>query len=416
MNKKNLTYCFGLNLFLGLLVIIGLNSPVIAQKNKKSERKKFGWSLKKNEKKSKNDSNPTEQNGETDEDDVIKIDTDLILNDILVLDKKGEAVLGLKESDFIVIEDDKPQKIEVFSSPAAEQQTYPRHFVFVIDHNNNHIGHMRNSIDAARLFVDKLAPQDKMSIVTDDVKLIQDFTNDKTRLKKKLEWVYKDYRSGVGRLGGYGLTYSALSTALNEMFDEEGIRPIVILQSNGMELFFLKGGKRDASRSEFGLYYGFHNFTFEDLLGKIIEKRTTVYSIITGRRFAGLSDEEKIKNLVLKQIDNQYDWTPVKLDSIVPLDKATDNHFVRRIMQESLEFQLALIEIAQTSGGTVKFLQTPEDAKTVYSNIFSDTVSRYLIGYYSTNQEQDKKNRKVKIEVREHPEYVILGRKSYIAR
>ena len=102
MNKKRLIYCFGLNLFLGLL-IISLNLPVTAQKTKEPKRKKFGWSLKKDEKDSKNDSKPTEQNGETDDEEAVKIDTDLILNDILVLDKKGEAVLGLKESDFMEI-------------------------------------------------------------------------------------------------------------------------------------------------------------------------------------------------------------------------------------------------------------------------------------------------------------------------
>lgn len=414
MNKKNLMYGFGLTLFLGLF-LFGLNLPVAAQKDKKPERKKFGWSLKKSEKESKKDSKSKKQSAETDEDEVVKINTDLILNDILVLDKKGEAVLGLKESDFIVVEDDKPQKIEVFSPP-GEKQIYPRHFVFIIDHNNAHTSYMRDSIDAARLFVDKLASQDKMAIVTDDVKLIQDFTNDKVKLKKELEWVYKDYNKNVGRTGGWGLTYTALHTVLNELFDDENIRPIVILQSNGGELHFIKGGKFDGSRSKFGLYYGFYNFTFQELLTKIIEKRATVYSIITGRRFAGLSDEEKIRNLVLLQMDHQYDSPPVKLESIVPLDKATDNLVIRRAMQDVLEFQTALVEVAETSGGTAKFLQPSEDAAAIYSDIFSDTLNRYLIGYYSTNQEQDKTIRKVKIEVRDHPEYVILGRKSYFAR
>jgi VWFA-related protein len=418
---KNLVYCFGLNAILLLFVTISLDSSVPAQKDEKPKREKFGWSLKKKGKELKTDSKPKEQNGKKeqngniDEDEKILVNTDLILNDILVLNQKGEAVFGLKQSDFVVIEDGKPQEIELFSSP-DKPSTLPRYFVFIIDHSNSQVGHMRNSIDAAELFVDKLAPQDKMAIVSDDVKLIQDFTNDKAKLKKKLESVYKDYASMVGRWGGWGLNYTALFTVLNEMFDEENIRPIVILQSIGGELYSLKGGKRDASRSKFGLYYGYYNFTYQELLTKIVEKRATVYSIVTGRRFAGLSDEEKIENLVLMQMDNQYDGIPVKLKSIEPLDKATDNIFVRRIMQESLEYQLALIEIAETSGGTINFLQTPEDAKTIYSDIFSSVNNRYLIAYYSTNQEQNKQLRNVKIEVRGHPEYVIVGRKTYLPR
>ena len=339
----------------------------------------------------------------------------MILNDILVRNQKGETVFGLKQSDFIVIEDGKPQEIELFSSP-DKPSNLPRYFVLIIDHSNSHNDeHIRNSINAAKLFVDKLAPQDNMAIVNDDVKLKQDFTNDKKKLKNQLDSVYKSYQSPY-RAASYGYTYTALFTVLNEMFNEEGIRPIVVMQSVGRELDMLKDGKRDASRSEHGLYYGFHNFTFEDILRKIVEKRATVYSIITGRRFAGLSDKQKIENLVLMQMDYQYDWTPIKLESIVPLDKATDNHFVRRIMQESLEYQSALIELAETSGGTVNFLQTPEDAKTIYEDIFSSFNNRYLIAYYSTNQEQTKKLRNVKIEVREHPEYLIVGRKTYLPR
>ncbi len=418
MNKKNLFHCFGLNLFLVLLIIIGLNSPVSAQKEKEPKRKKFGWSLKKSKKESENDSKPKKQNNENNNDDeVIKINTDLILNDILVLNEKGEAVLGLKESDFVVTEDTKLQKIEVFSSPTAEKQNYPRHFVFIIDHNNGHRGHIENSINAAKLFIDKLAPQDKMAIVTDDVKLIQDFTNDKTKLKKGLDWVYKDYNSNVGRSGGWGLSYTSLNTVLNELFDKENIRPIIILQSNGSELELLKGGKQDGSQSKFGLYYGFYNVTFQELLAKIIEKRATVYSIVTGRRFAGLTDEEKIKNLVLMQIDFQYDGTPVKLRSVSPRkDDSQEEENIRRVLEVFLKNQLSLIEIAETSGGTVKFLQTPEDAKTIYADIFADTANRYLIGHYSSNQENYKKIREVKIQVLGHPEYVILGRKSYVAR
>lgn len=413
---KNIIYYFRLNLLLVLFIIVGLNLPVTGQNEKTPKRKKFGWSLKKPEKKPEKNSKINKPNAETDEDEVIKIDTDLIINDILVLDQKGKPVDGLKQTDFVVVEDDVTQEIEVFSSTAIKKQIYPRYFVFIIDHNNSQHGHIRNTVDAAKLFVDKLAPQDRMAIVTDEVKLIQDFTNDKTKLKEKLESVYKRYISPY-TAGGHGYSYTALFTVLNEMFDKDGIRPIVILQSNGRELYMLKDGKRDASRSEFALYYGFQDFTYEDILRKIVEKRVTIYSIIPGRRFAGLSDDEKIRNLVLFQIDHQYDHTPIKLRSIEPRkDDTQEEENMRRILQEFTELQSAVAEIAETSGGTVNYLQTPEDAKTIYSDIFSTIDKRYLIGYYSTNQEQDNKLRKIKIEVRNHPEYIILGRKTYIPR
>ena len=50
MKIKNLIYCFGLNAILLLLINIGLDSPVTAQKDKEPKREKFGWSLKKKSK------------------------------------------------------------------------------------------------------------------------------------------------------------------------------------------------------------------------------------------------------------------------------------------------------------------------------------------------------------------------------
>lgn len=415
---------FGINFLIGLIVFAGMVETVGAQGAKKPERKKFGWSLKKKQKADTKITvnNPTTdaaiklENAGAESSDAIKVNTDLILTDVLVQNKKGESIKGLDASDFVVIENGKPQEVEVFFPPSSTTTAPPRRFLLILDHNNGNTIHMRGSVDAARLFVDRLGPRDSMALVSDDVELLQDFTNDKDKLKKKLESVYKDYIRNVGRSGGHGHAYTALHTALNEMFDDPQNRPIVILQSNGQELHFLKGATRDATNTPYGLYTGFFNFTFQELLDKIIEKRVTVYSIVTGRRFAGLSEKEQIENLVLMQADNQYDSTPIRLDRIVPLEVATDYHFVRRIMLEALEFQNSLVTIAETSGGISRFFQTAADADTIYSDILADATNRYVLGYYSNSQASDKKRRIVAIEVRNHPEFVISARKSYFPR
>jgi hypothetical protein len=38
-----------------------------------------------------------------------------------------------------------------------------------------------------------------------------------------------------------------------------------------------------------------------------------------------------------------------------------------------------------------------------------------VIGYYPTNKARDGKRRTVTIEVRDHPEYIVWGRKAYFA-
>src|SRR5437773_8934640 len=52
----------------------------------------------------------------SDEDDVIKINSNLVSLDVIVKDKKGKAITDLKPEDFTVYENGVPQKIEFFDS------------------------------------------------------------------------------------------------------------------------------------------------------------------------------------------------------------------------------------------------------------------------------------------------------------
>lgn len=67
------------------------------------------------------------------------------------------------------------------------------------------------------------------------------------------------------------------------------------------------------------------------------------------------------------------------------------------------------------SGGWPDFLEKPEQANAVYARIFNDMNNRYVIGYYPTNKTHDGTRRTIKIEVRGHPEYIVWGRKTYLA-
>ena len=74
--------------------------------------------------------------------------------------------------------------------------------------------------------------------------------------------------------------------------------------------------------------------------------------------------------------------------------------------------QEALAGVAPLSGGWTEFLEQPSQAQGIYSRILSDISQRYIVGYYPTNKERDGKRRKINFEVKGHPEYTILGRRS----
>jgi len=74
-----------------------------------------------------------------------------------------------------------------------------------------------------------------------------------------------------------------------------------------------------------------------------------------------------------------------------------------------------MLNLSQVSGGWLEFLEEPGQAEGIYNRILSELNTRYIIGYSPTNETKDGKRRTIKIEVKNHPEYTILGKTSYIA-
>jgi hypothetical protein len=144
----------------------------------------------------------------------------------------------------------------------------------------------------------------------------------------------------------------------------------------------------------------------------------TIYSIIPGYRLTGLTPEKQMEMLRTNRVRTLQGWD-VKPDEI----KARVDQEFRKLPPEiqvdmarrALSRQLALAGVAKISGGWSDYLEDPSQADAVYSRIFFDMIDRYIIGYYPTNKERDGKRRKIKVEVRGHPEYVVWGRKAYYA-
>ena len=85
----------------------------------------------------------------------------------------------------------------------------------------------------------------------------------------------------------------------------------------------------------------------------------------------------------------------------------------RRAIETFVQGQVAAARVAELTGGWASFLGSPEDAYEVYGRILADINRRYILGYYPANKELDGKLRRVRVEVRGHPEYVIQGGRSY---
>lgn len=411
-----------------------------------SSLKRLKWDEKKKAAVERGSKSKEKRRGDPDEADVVRVETTLVVCDVLVLDSQGRSVRGLNRDDFIVTEDGQPQQVGTFSP--GDSAAIPRSIVLVIDYSLNQSGFVGTSIEAAKTLVEGLGPRDRVAIVTDRIELLSDFTDDKGMLKEKLDSL-KERPAAGGRtihprpfrdswFHG-GAHFSALLATLNEAFDDRDQRPIIIFQANGNEASMLQNSilphpplppdnlppgmlkeakefyQRTKRHEEF--ISGRREFSLNDVYKAAEKSRATIYTIIPGYRILGLSPDEQLKRVKVWTLRHKLGWS----------DAMGTKKARQRVMETTpdwmwgwvadcvMEEQSALAILAGITGGWADFLEEPAQAAEVYSRILSDVNRRYLVGYYPSNKEHDGKRRSVKIEVRAHPEYTARGHSSYYA-
>src|SRR3989441_215070 len=347
----------------------------------------------------------------SEDEDVVRVDTDLVVCDVLILDPQGRTISGLTKDDFIVKEDKQTQEVGSFS--LGNSDAVPRSIVLIIDYSGSQLPYVITSVEAAKTLVDKLNPRDRMALVTDDVKLLVDFTGDKRLLKTKLDSLKARAMSGwLGR----SKQYDALMATLNELFSKEDQRPIIIFQTDGDQLDELSGRQRPAMLEP---YVPPMTFTFEDLVSAADRSRATIYSIIPGLPFVGLSFDEQLKNARADWENRQKANAELMRLNNIPAPNSGPRMPPDSALMSTAQFwyrlQLALASLAKGTGAWADYLEQPEQASELYSRVLNDINRRYVIGYYPTNRTRDGKRRNVSIEVRGHPEYIVIGRKTYFA-
>src|SRR5918999_461796 len=117
-----------------ICVFLLLPGLAFAQTREKPKLKDFGSSLKKLKWDPQKNST-TDTSTSSDDEDVIKIETSLVVSELLVLDKQGRPVEGLKQSDFVITEEGTPQQVGHFL--LGDNRSLPRSIVLIIDYSGS---------------------------------------------------------------------------------------------------------------------------------------------------------------------------------------------------------------------------------------------------------------------------------------
>lgn len=114
------------------------------------------------------------------DDDVIRVNTDLVTLTATVTDKNGRYRADLKRADFTVYENGAEQKLEYFNTG----DRVPVSLGLVFDTSGSMEDKIEGVRDAVEHFVKSVAPGDEIFLIrfSDDADLVQDFTDDKRRI------------------------------------------------------------------------------------------------------------------------------------------------------------------------------------------------------------------------------------------
>lgn len=168
-----------------------------------------------------NDSLAAKQPVEAIEHVSMRVNSELVLIPVTVLDHKGQPVVGLQKDSFTLLDNDTEQVITHFAMEDA-----PISVGFVVDASASMLGKMEKSRQAVTRFLNTANPEDEFFLVrfNSRVDLAVDLTRDAEELQKQIRLIQPS--------GGTALL-DAIRFSINQMKTAKNARKSLIIVSDG---------------------------------------------------------------------------------------------------------------------------------------------------------------------------------------
>jgi VWFA-related protein len=305
------------------------------------------------------------------DDDSISLEASLVEVPVVVADRAGRYVPNLREQDFALYEDGRPQRIAYLRSDRV-----PIHVALVLDTSSSTRDSLDDIQDAAVDFLPQLHQDDQVMVLSfdGDLHVEQEFTNDRRRLERAIR--HTETRRGTK-------LYDAVIFAVAERMRGVEGRKAVVLLSDGDDT------RSDASSDE--------------AINVTVESDVAVYGIRyphsggrsvlglpvpggnkKGPRFPRLPGIPKIPGVNWPLVSN---WT------------GRGGDFMEVVTRES--------------GGRLYEAQSVGDMRALFAAVAEELRHVYVLGYAPSNPLANGGFRSITVQVPSNPDLVVRHRMGY---
>jgi VWFA-related protein len=341
--------------------------------------------------------NPPKKN---EEDEIVRVETELVEVPVVVTDKTGKPLLNLKQNNFTVYEDGKTQELADFAATNA-----PFEVALLLDTS----GSTRSDLTLIQRFIDSLRPGDRVSIIafrsaveggrmTAAADLVSRLTDNRAALKSALERVSTSNGTPY---------YDGLMKIVEDVFKEtpkeefRGRRALVAL-TDGVDSTSASGfddareGLEKAGITSYFIQIDTRPFFEQELLGPC--ESSTRFSVAQIRRYYRTFGPRS-------NVEQTFDFCQL-------------GEFEKLAISKKL-YEIADVELnalAKKSGGKVFPAGDLNDARNAFKSVAAEIGTKYSLGYYSSNGKRDGSYRKIRVELRGLPAGAqVRAREGYTA-
>jgi VWFA-related protein len=307
-----------------------------------------------------------------DPDEVVRVDTTLVQLNVGVVDAQGRAITDLSRGDFVVYEDGVRQSINRF-----EPTQTPFSLVLMLDTSGSTLNFRSTLKQAALRFIDALAPDDRVAVMSFNTKIetLTKFTSDRRKIF-----------DGISIAEGKGNTelYKALGSALQQLKKETNRRKAIVVLSDGLDTEMRNLDRASAANAP----------TDQQAIASIKpEASASLIATLDAADRQGVT----IYPLALPSGD------PKRLP--IPDPKITAIYSSARARMQTL---------ADRTGGRLNEINHLEDLGRLYAEVAADLRTLYSIAYQPAGG-RTRGWRTIRIEV-SRPELIARTRPGYFAR